>query len=228
VIDVPFIPPGEYWARVRARNEFGLGAALDEYRLLVTDTGFSAPGAPVNVVAVIGGNVLTVTWDAGPGGTPATGYRLEAGTAPGLSNVAVLDRGNTRTFSYTGVPPGVYYLRVRAYNIAGASDPSREVVLNVGGFPAAPGVPLALTRTVTGSTVTLNWLPPSDGGAPTSYIIEAGTTRGLSNIAVFDTGSAFPSVTVNAVPSGAYWVRVRARNAQGPGSPTADIRLVVP
>jgi hypothetical protein len=228
-IDLPFIPPGEYWARVRARNEFGLGPALDEYRLLVTGSGFSAPGAPLNVVAVITSGVLTVTWDADSGGTPATGYILEAGTAPGLSNVAAINLGNTRTFTYTaGVPPGVYYLRVRAYNVAGPSDPSRELVLNVGGLPAAPGVPIALTRTVSGSTVTLNWLPPADGGAPTSYVIEAGTGRGLRNIAAFDTGSAVPMVTVNAVPPGAYWVRVRARNAQGLGSATADIRLVVP
>ena len=136
------IPPGEYWARVRARNEFGLGEPLDEYRLLVTATGFSPPGAPVNLAAVIANNVLTVTWDPGPGGTPATGYILEAGTAPGLSNIAALNLGNTRTFSYTGVPAGVYYLRVRAYNVAGASDPSRELVLNVGNLPTAPGVPL--------------------------------------------------------------------------------------
>ncbi len=196
--------------------------------LLVTATGFSPPGAPVNLAAVIANNVLTVTWDPGPGGTPATGYILEAGTAPGLSNIAALDLGNTRTFSYTGVPAGVYYLRVRAYNVAGASDPSRELVLNVGNLPAAPGVPLALSRVVSGSTVTLNWLPPADGGAPTSYIIEAGTARGLSNITAFDTRSPTPSMQVNSVPPGAYWVRVRARNAQGIGSVTPDIRLVVP
>ena len=34
--------------------------------------------------------------------------------------------------------------------------------------------------------------------------------------------------TFNGVPPGAYWVRIRARNAQGIGSPTPDIRLVVP
>jgi hypothetical protein len=227
-LDIPVIPPGEYWARVRGRNEFGLGAPLDEYRLFVTATGYSPPGAPVNVVALMAGTALTVTWDADPGGTPATGYMLEAGTAPTLSNVAVLNLGNTRTFSYTGVPPGVYYLRVRAYNVAGASDPSKEVVLNVGNLPAAPGVPNALARAVSGSTVTLSWLLPSDGGAPASYVIEAGTSRGFADIARFDTGSATPQVTVNAVPPGAYWIRVRARNAQGLGSPTADIRLVVP
>ena len=129
---------------------------------------------------------------------------------------------------YHNVPVGSYHVRVRAVNAAGASDPSNEVLVNVGGVPARPGVPSALTATVTGSTVTLDWVAPADGGPPSGYILEAGATPGCSNLAVFATGGVFTTISVANVPAGRYFVRVRGQNSIGPGGASAEIMVVVP
>ena len=57
-----------------------------------------------------------------------SGYLVEAGTAPGRSDVGVLNVGNVTTFS-TVASPGVYYVRVRAVNAQGAGAASNEVVI---------------------------------------------------------------------------------------------------
>jgi hypothetical protein len=70
---------------------------------------------------------------------------------------------------------------------------------------------------VVGSTVTLTWQPPASG-SPLSYVIEAGSSPGNANLAVFDTGSAATTVTVPNVPAGTYYVRVRARSGGSSGT----------
>jgi hypothetical protein len=83
-----------------------------------------------------------------------------------------------------------------------------------------------LTRTVQGTTVLLGWSPPP-GSQPTSYVVEAGSTSGASNIAVFDTGNAATGLTVNNVPPGTYFVRVRGRDAAGTGPASNEVTVVV-
>ena len=75
-----------------------------------------------------------------------------------------------------------------------------------------PSTPTGLQFTVAGSTVTLTWSYTS-GQNPnaSSYVVEAGSAAGLSDLASFDTGNGATSLTVTAVPSGTYYVRVRAR-----------------
>jgi hypothetical protein len=55
---------------------------------------------------------------------------LRAGSAPGLSNLAVVETGQ-RTFSASGVPPGRYYVRVAALSAQGPGAESNEVTLVV-------------------------------------------------------------------------------------------------
>jgi hypothetical protein len=86
--------------------------------------------------------------------------------------------------------------------------------------------PTTLTRLVQGTTVTLGWgVPP--GSAPTSYVIEAGSTPGSSNITTFDTGSSATGLTVTNVPAGTYFVRVRGRDASGTGPASNEVPVVV-
>jgi hypothetical protein len=72
----------------------------------------------------------------------------------------------------------------------------------------------------------LTWSPPSSGNA-TSYVLEAGTGAGLTNIISFDTGSTATTLTVTSVPNGTYFVRVRARNADGNGAPSNEVTIVI-
>jgi hypothetical protein len=58
-------------------------------------------------------------------------------------------------------------------------------------------------------------------------VIEAGTTSGSSNITVFDTGSTATGLTVNNVPPGTYYVRVRGRDASGTGPASNEVMVVV-
>jgi predicted phage tail protein len=152
-----------------------------------------------------------------------TGYRLEAGTAPGLSNAANTVIGPTTSFFTSGVPAGTYYVRVRAIDATGESAPSNEAVVVVGGggCAAAPAAPTALPAIVIGSTVTLSWTPPAVGCAPTQYSVHAGSAPGLANLAVVNAGGALAfSATA---PSGTYYVRVVAQNAFGISAPSNEI-----
>ena len=53
---------------------------------IAADTLVAVPNAPTALAAAISGNTVTLTWN-GPGGV-VSAYLLEAGSAPGLSDVA--------------------------------------------------------------------------------------------------------------------------------------------
>jgi hypothetical protein len=61
-----------------------------------------------------------------------TGYLLEVGSASGRSDVAVFTLPATPPFYWrTNVGPGVYYLRLRAFNTHGVGLASYETTLIV-------------------------------------------------------------------------------------------------
>lgn len=91
----------------------------------------------------------------------------------------------------------------------------------------APGAPGGLTSSVSGSTVHLAWTAPSGGDAVSSYLVEAGSASGLSDLASFDTGNAAVTLVVASVPAGSYFVRVRATNSAGPGAASNEVIVTV-
>ena len=124
----------------------------------------TAPVAPSGLTANVSGTTVTLIWTAPATGDPAASYLIEAGSAPGLSNLASVSTGNAGTlFSAGGVPVGTYYVRVRAANAAGSSSPSNEVVLQVGGpVGCGPlGTPTLSVVTNSGGTVGFSWTIPS-------------------------------------------------------------------
>jgi hypothetical protein len=150
---------------------------------------------------------------------------IEAGSTTLATNVAVFDTGSTATvLPVNAVPTGVYYVRVRARNAFGSSAASNEIAIVVGPLPGAPA---DLSANVIGSSVHLTWRAPASGVAPSSYIIEAGASRGASNLAVIDTAFDGPAFSTHNVPSGVYYVRVRARNAFGSGLASNEVTVVV-
>ncbi len=188
----------------------------------------AAPGAPTNLTSSSSGGNVTLAWSAPGSGDPVTAYVIEAGSSPGLANLANFSTGNAATsFSASGVGAGTYYVRVRAQNAAGVGPSSNESTLVVGasGCSVAPGAPAGLASAVSGSTVTLSWSAPA-GGCATSYILQAGSASGASNLANANVGNV-TSYTATGVGPGTYYVRVRAQNAIGQSGASNETVLTV-
>lgn len=211
------IAPGTWFARVRASGGGGLGPPSTEASFTLT----GAPSRPRNLNGTVNENLVSFTW-ASPVAGAVAGYQIEAGSAPGLANLAVLRLGVTSSFSVTA-PNGSYYVRLRAGNAQGLSSASNEVFLTAG--PVSAGPPQSLTVDVIGNTVRLSWAPPTTGGAATSYLLEAGSASTLSNIATLPVAGT--ALTVPGVPNGTYFVRVRGVNRAGVGPSSEEVSFTV-
>jgi hypothetical protein len=117
------VPPGTYYVRVRGVSAGGSSDASNEIML----QGAQLPGAPVNLRASGTGSTVSLQWTA-PAGGSLSGYVVEAGTAPGQSNIGVMNVGPLTSISTTA-SPGIYYVRVRAVNGQGTSAPSNEIIV---------------------------------------------------------------------------------------------------
>ena len=195
----------------------------------------AVPNAPSSLSASVAENSVTLQWTAPPSGDPPTSYAIEAGIGPGRTDVS-LDTGSAATvLNVPNVPPGTYYVRVRAKNSQGTSAlSSNEITVTVttGAPPPCagagpPGAPTGLTASVGGSTVTLNWIRPTTGCTPTGYVIEAGFSPGSSNLATFPTGRTDTSFTAPGVPAGTYYIRVRAANGNVNGPVSNEVTAIV-
>lgn len=183
--------------------------------------------SPLNLVVTATGGDVTLRWDAA---SSVVAYVIEAGSGPGLANLANFSTGNTQTsFFASGIGAGSYYVRVRSVGAGGdVSAPSNEALLVVGGSGpcVAPGSPTSLSLVSASSgTVILAWSPAS--GNPSSYIVEAGSSSGLSNLVTSDLGSAAPGLTANGVGDGVYYIRVRAKNACGTSGSSNEVVVTV-
>lgn len=149
------------------------------------------------------------------GGAPAMGITaLDAGLLFFLGDVNGIQGGR-------GVPERLVSNLV-SFMLSGASRANR-----CGGTQAAPGAATNLAGTASGSMVTLNWAPPATGGAVSSYVLEAGVSPGDSSLASFDTGTNQTSFVAGLVPPGTYFIRVKARNAAGPGPASNELVIQV-
>lgn len=176
------------------------------------------PLPPTGFTGEVVGDQVTVRWQPSPMGLPATAYILEAGSGRGLANLATLNVGLALSFSAPGIPAGTYYLRVRAVTPLGTSAPTDDLVLTVGGgagCTSPPAPPLGPLVEVDGSTISMLWFPTT-GSVPSSYVLQAGSGHGLSNLANLDVGNV-QTLVVPGVPPGIYFIRVAARNACGMG-----------
>ena len=174
----------------------------------------AVPNSPTRLSAAVAGSIVTLSWTPPPGRVDA--YRVEAGTAPSLSDIGTTLIGATPTLVIPGVPSGTFYVRVRAVARDGESAPSNEVVVHVGDghtrrCAAPPAAPRGVAAAVTGSVVTLSWTPATDCG--TQYVVHAGSFPGGSDIAVAHVGGA--SGLSASAPHGVYYVHVVAINAFG-------------
>jgi len=89
-----------------------------------------APLAPA-LAAAVTGRLVDLSWTLPPGSPAVTGYALEIGSAPGLTDLGTVAIGSQSTLTVPAVPPGRYYARLRAENASGQSAPSGEVTVDV-------------------------------------------------------------------------------------------------
>jgi hypothetical protein len=74
------------------------------------------------------GGTVVVAWDVATS-NPAT-YVIEAGTSVGLANLVNLNLASAATsMAAQAVPPGVYYVRLRAANACGGGPASNELIV---------------------------------------------------------------------------------------------------
>jgi hypothetical protein len=175
------------------------------------------------------GSTVVLAW-AAPTVFPAKSYVLEAGSVSGAANLANQNIGRDLTFTASPVPPGVYYVRVRAFGSGALSAASNEIVLSVGqssgGCASAAAPPRGLTFSVRGNDVMLHWGHGGDGDT-TSYVVEAGSYSGASNLATIDTMSTETSLYAAGVGDGTYFVRVRGKNKCGVTTSSNEIMIKV-
>lgn len=213
-------PRGSYWTRVRAANGAGVSgysnlATFSVGRRLVSPQGFK--------VRWIGSTaVLTWTAPSGDGSVEdiPTNFVLEAGTGAGLSDIGTVNLGNVTQFS-APIPAGTYYVRLRATNDYGDSDPTPDLVLTVG-VSGGLQAPTAFQVSRQGGNAVLTWNAPA-GPVATAYIIEVGTAPGVMNIGAFEVGNVTQFVA--PAPPGPFYVRVRARNGSGTSAPSNEAVL---
>jgi hypothetical protein len=216
------------WACVSTQLGCPIGAAP-----ATVDPAAVVPGVPFNLSFAVTAATVTLTWSMASVGDPATSFIIEAGSVPGASNLAAFNSGTTATTAtVTSVPAGTYFVRVRANNASGASGPSNEVMIVVGGTPgpgpgpgpcAPPAAPQGLTASASGTAFALQW---NGVAGALGYVIEAGSTSGAANLAAIDTGTSATSFGGTA-PAGTYYVRVRVRTTCGTSGASNEVILTL-
>jgi hypothetical protein len=133
-----------------------------------------------------------------------------------------LPLGFADSFTFTGVPGGIYTLSVSAANAAGSSGPSNAVTLTFpGGCSGAPLAPADFLAYKAGNTISVVWNPAASGPAPTGYVLNV--TGSL--VGRFPTTGRTMS---GAVETGAYILSVVATNACGPSQATPSQTVSIP
>ena len=122
-LTVPNVPSGNYYVKVRA-----VGGAASNEVLVSVSSGCPGPPLPPAVIVRSVGLQASVTWGSS-GGCAPTSYTLFAGSAPGLSNIVVVNAGAQQGLA-TAAPPGTYFVRVLGTNAYGSAM-SEEFIVNV-------------------------------------------------------------------------------------------------
>ena len=169
--------------------------------------------APSGLTFGMSGQFVSLRWQ-GDGST----WLLEAGSASGLSDLVRQPVvSTTRLLSFANVPPGTYYVRVRALVNGVPSAPTNEVVIKV----VCTIGELDLRSTKSGLNVQFTWSPI---GVVPALQVEVGSAPGLSNLAVVPLPT-FPTQLIATGAPGTYYVRVRGKSGCGFGQPSNEVRL---
>ena len=209
------LPAGGFFVRVHAVGTT-VSAASNEVPLFVNVA--VPPSPPANLLGLVNGSTLALTWRNTFGGGAPAGAMLDVSGAATTS----IPLGAGESFTVGGVPAGTYVLRLRSINAGGASSPSNPVTVTMPGVcSGAPQPPTRFLAYRVGTTVFVIWESPAAGPAPTSYRLH------VTGAAVLDVPLTATSIS-SPVPSGTYNLSVRSVNACGTSPPTAVQAVTVP
>jgi hypothetical protein len=129
-------PAGVYYGRVATRSDYGISSLSNEVAITVGSNACQPPSFAIALTSSVNGPLVTLGWHpvssaaalASDAVAPIA-YVLEAGTAPGAAQFsAVVGRTTALTIP---VPPGEYYVRIRAQNVCGAGPASSDALVRV-------------------------------------------------------------------------------------------------
>lgn len=249
---VPLLPPYQYNLEAGILPGFSFNGVPPGSYYLVLISGVVAtptvPGSAWKQVVVSGGcpaavpGIGSVTRDPSPapgtlglflasGDGCGTSYELEAGTAPGVGNIATFT-GLLQALVVPTPPPGVYYVRARGRNAFGAGAWSDVLPLSVPTCDGSPGQrppdgPFNLKATVLGNNVTLTWTQ-SPGGPPQIFqeLLLFHLRVGAQPVPTILLPGSMSTVSAT-VPSGLYQLGLLGGNACGK-SDFDSIQFTVP
>ena len=234
------VTPGTYYTySVQAVNNSG--ASVAKFSTNVVSSGTAVPTAPLtNKITNTTNSSITATWTApaSNGGSAITGYAAQlyacnaAGASPTCTTTvgsAVAVAASSLTYTFTGLPAGIYAVKVYAVNAIGAETTgtlsSSATEVNKTPAFASPAV------TYGASTVTFYWTSLTSATAPygvTSYnLVNSYTGATICTAAASATSCA---VAASLVTSG-YAVSLSTTDASNvtsaavtttPAKPTAS------
>ena len=218
---------GTFYFRLLALYADGTSGASPELKVTLGGGGSSKPAAPSNFRAEVNGANLVLSWDPPTDGS-VSAVVADVGTTSGATNLAAsAPLGKYGPYVVPSAPAGTYYMRLRAVSPGGASSPSNEVQVAVGNGGGAPPAPLGLEATLSPSrTVSLVWRADPNGPETVGFVLEVGSATGQADYGTLSV--PHQGFSAGPVPSGVYYIRVRAWNYTATGAASSEVRLVVP
>ena len=218
-----------YTFKVAAKNVAGTGGYSDESNAATPRV---VPGAPTNVEAAANDEgVIALTWSAPEftGGSPLTGYVVQACTGQNCVEVAQINSATTTSASINDLVTGTLYtFKVAAKNIAGVgaySDASTAISPR-----SLPGVPRSVVADANNTGgIRVTWIAPlSNGGIDiTGYEIQSCIDGECSDAATSD-GKELAVVVEELTLGKAYTFTVAAKNSIGLGGYSAPSNEATP
>ncbi|MBI3492319.1 MAG: fibronectin type III domain-containing protein [Acidobacteria bacterium] len=192
------LSPGQYQVQIYATNSAGTTCSVPVAGEFTIVNAPAVPDPPTQLGYSLDGGIVTISWlIASTGAPPITLVVL----AEGLGEFPVGLSGGITTSG--PMPPGTYVVRVLARNASGDSRPAGPISVVV---PCTPPAAPQLSKSVSGSSVTLNWSSGSPKIYTSSYVV---TISGPSPSQV-SVGSGTLTYTASSLQPGDYTATVQA------------------
>lgn len=207
------------YVRVSAVNAIGEGSYSEPASAALSD---SAPGVPESVSMAVTQGVRQVTLFWSPpmidGGEAITGYTISYGTTASGSTLYTETVGpEVNDYTFDGSEESVgfeYRATVAATNSLGTGPASAQVIAATIDPPGAPAWQIASASSSNAGAITADW--NSETGAD-SYDLQYDTTDSFYDPQTPYSGSNTDAEITGLNGGAAYYLRVRASNAAGPG-----------